>query len=1083
MATLEELLAEDGFNGRRHKTKPWPRRGSSGSSGSSSPNPRFGFSGPILPLARTSSDVNPRRSVSLIPERGRITDSKPNNARGRRYEEQPPDALEPKAFTSPNKGGSIRNQLENFKSKRFMGWKDGSAEEIKGKWGYDRSHKNYLFEHEQPVSSQIPNLQVRSKDGSPELALDDAVLKEITSILSSCVDRLLKDESFRSSIHQVCFTSLNSSKVETRQAKDNDVLSSLKEAIKTVETMIIEGPNQLALKKASLKLSVITGLKSMESDGGCTCGIPNSHLAGWAHFYLSILYKIQKKDKVSAKHLLLVFCDIPHQARTKLLPGLWKHLFLPPLSHLKAWYDKVKKSIQGTSEVTMNLEFLDKVYNDLLDVSTSQFAAYYKGWLMDDNSPALPSILVPVSFPEIAEDANDVISVESFSSNTSALSKTMISKRLYESVFGEANRMEITEVMESGDEEENDDVEDDTEEGQSEAWARRYDDSEQSDGETGNHSPNLGTYAAERFGEYYSAGSQYSVVPFQKNDQENGRSCGSSSLNIIEADKTRVESKIFQPCHTIKGYVQVGKSDQQENDNEPKMKMLTQAAFQLQLTDLTQTESVIYEADTILKLSGLCSTQASPRAVLFGSHQDTDQDSLFTRIPKDFICPLTGLLLTEPVTLESGYTCELAAIKKRFDQGNKTCPVTGKSLKYSAIPETNAVLKHMINDWVAECFRNSPSNKNKQAWNSKIELALSIFEQMTVGFSSKDKKENIKHLISLGGFHFLTQTFELGSFEEKSRAAELLVQCIQADGCYRNYLVMHISKPSLLELIHSGQVHAITNAASLLIELICLNRRMDITSFLSGLKTEASDTIMSDLLLCLKSSPPEERVLVAVLLLHLDLMEDSQVYSVFRREAVKCVITTLECCLSNKKFIANCRTALLILGGIFSVSGEILTEIWLLKQAGLNDEDDETISEEEERRREEWLKSMVSIFIGYKKKSFLETLSNCWKLGSPDLARICLVTTAWISHALPSLFVPELQFSSMALLLRLKESLSSDMDIQQRVLACLCLLNFSKISECRASLKAFAEEIHEPLEVTWTAKHLYNEIVEEASAL
>ncbi|PKU85561.1 uncharacterized protein LOC110095066 [Dendrobium catenatum] len=266
---------------------------------------------------------------------------------------------------------------------------------------------------------------------------------------------------------------------------------------------------------------------------------------------------------------------------------------------------------------------------------------------------------------------------------------------------------------------------------------------------------------------------------------------------------------------------------------------------------------------------------------------------------------------------------------------------------------------------------------------------------------------------------------------------------------------------------------------------------MDITSFVSGLRTEDIGNTKRELLLCLKSSLPEERVLVAVLLIHLDYMEESRIHSLYKEEAVKCIVKALECCLFDKMFIPNCRRALLMLGGRFSFSGEIITETWLLKKAGYNcntynDEDDQTISEEESRMREDWLKSVALILLQYGKKSFQVTLSKCWMLGKPDLVSACVVTTAWLSHALTYLSVPALQRSAFsAFMPRLKECLKFDLDIKLKVLASLSLLNFSKILECRIPLISYADEIHDPLkslrEVTWTAKHLFHDIFEETS--
>ncbi|XP_020263859.1 putative E3 ubiquitin-protein ligase LIN-1 [Asparagus officinalis] len=182
-----------------------------------------------------------------------------------------------------------------------------------------------------------------------------------------------------------------------------------------------------------------------------------------------------------------------------------------------------------------------------------------------------------------------------------------------------------------------------------------------------------------------------------------------------------------------------------------------------------------------------------------------------------------------------------------------------------------------------------------------------------------------------------------------------------------------------------------------------------------------------------------------------------------------------------------------MLGGYFSFSGETLTETWLLKQAGFcddfgttsisYDEDvDEIIleeeNEEESREKEEWLKNVALVLLCSGKGSFLETLSKCLDSQNTELLKVCLTTIAWMSHALASLSLSDLQLSVfLSLIPRMKEILEKSEQIEHRILASLSLLNFSKISECRILLVSFAEEIHNPLkhlvEMTSIAKHLY----------
>lgn len=227
----------------------------------------------------------------------------------------------------------------------------------------------------------------------------------------------------------------------------------------------------------------------------------------------------------------------------------------------------------------------------------------------------------------------------------------------------------------------------------------------------------------------------------------------------------------------------------------------------------------------------------------FANYRYFEESSFLSSTPKDFVCPLTGQLFEDPVTLETGQTYEREAIKKWFAQGNTTCPVTGKTLGLVAVPITNFILKRVIEGWKSVHCRNLLAFASQMAgtsfnneFKSKDVAAISILEQLLTGFDREERMENAKHLISLGGLQFLVRRFELGDLEEKTCVAALLSCCILADGVCRNYIAKNINKPSFIELLHSKQVNSRTNAVLLLMELICLNRfiRFNILLFFSN---------------------------------------------------------------------------------------------------------------------------------------------------------------------------------------------------------------------------------------------------------
>uniref|UniRef100_M1DP39 E3 ubiquitin ligase n=1 Tax=Solanum tuberosum TaxID=4113 RepID=M1DP39_SOLTU len=67
-----------------------------------------------------------------------------------------------------------------------------------------------------------------------------------------------------------------------------------------------------------------------------------------------------------------------------------------------------------------------------------------------------------------------------------------------------------------------------------------------------------------------------------------------------------------------------------------------------------------------------------------------------SRTPKDFVCPITGQIFNDPVTLEIDQTYEGKTIQEWIKRGNTTCLITRQSLSATTLPKTNYVLKRLI---------------------------------------------------------------------------------------------------------------------------------------------------------------------------------------------------------------------------------------------------------------------------------------------------------------------------------------------------------------------------------------------------
>lgn len=506
-SSLEDLLAEEGFQGRRLKTTP---RLSSASRAVSLPLYPFQMNckadpGSVLKvqIARTRTSVSRYDSKGEAPPKDRVKGRKQKDSPVRRekldrdpkkelnmrftrretndvFEDVPQNEIVEVSMETnrrhkyiySGKVNSPRMRNHNFSSRIVEKERnrersirsDSSTSSIKhfpAQKTFSHNHSNSM---KQPAASSnsshrsmentksIDGNQSQNHDGTlkavSEPALDEVAVQAVISIISGFVKRFLKDRDFRSLLHYNCFHSLNIIELEEGESTASKVITTLEQAIEMVELVAEESASGKDLKKALLQLSVIAGLSSDDMKDGCTSGVPNHKLSACGHLYLGVIYKLQNKDKASAKHILEVFCNSPFQARTMLLPELWDFLFLPQLSHLKVWYNREADSLADALSRKKKLDLLEKVYNQILDSGTHQFAMYYKDWLKDGvEAPSVPSIHVPaVSVWQVDRGSSPSHSQKLPDPLGPLSTQLMVSKNLYNTVFGNLIQPEVGEV-------------------------------------------------------------------------------------------------------------------------------------------------------------------------------------------------------------------------------------------------------------------------------------------------------------------------------------------------------------------------------------------------------------------------------------------------------------------------------------------------------------------------------------------------------------------------------------------------------------------------------------------------------------
>jgi hypothetical protein len=177
------------------------------------------------------------------------------------------------------------------------------------------------------------------------------------------------------------------------------------------------------------------------------------------------------------------------------------------------------------------------------------------------------------------------------------------------------------------------------------------------------------------------------------------------------------------------------------------------------------------------------------------------------------------------VTIETGQTFERHAIVQWFDRGLRTCPVTGQELESLSVPDTNRVLKRLIDGWKSEHCKNLPQAAGGSgAPEEKLNVTV-VDRVLDSGCSISEQMERARHLMAIGGVDFHLHRLREGREEEqRARAAEHLLLCVRAEGGCRSYVAVGLDGGSVARLVRSEVVATRTAAVRLLVELLRLRR-------------------------------------------------------------------------------------------------------------------------------------------------------------------------------------------------------------------------------------------------------------------
>ncbi|CAK7346186.1 unnamed protein product [Dovyalis caffra] len=522
---------------------------------------------------------------------------------------------------------------------------------------------------------------------------------------------------------------------------DQAVLANLDWGIEALEEAI--GTSNIETKLARLdyaeKMLQVCALLNSDQR---TAGVPNFYLSAWAHLNLSYLWKLRNNAENSVLHVLEMFIVDPFFSRIDFAPELWKDLFLPHMSSIVGWYSETRhrlmmEVIPDSSDLSFTADFdqffndsliysmrpdqvenfqkLEELYRESLDENTRLFAKHYKDCMNSDSTtskkmiPMLPIAEPPVTpLHEVSRSIPDYVKFGPILPKSAGFSPVLRYKH------GERaeSRLSIISNLSANLEE-----------------PAMCDAQEimPEDREAGSDCEPSDTYLNE--------GKNHKLIPLRSMKSTENKEMGLSK-RPAKPKSQKHSPKIFSPIDSPRISPKTSSPNnpavQRKKEGTTMLRLLScramDSATATSLPDSprlskdysssspdsdgevigllrnfrknrSRTRRMSYDNvnSQILENSSLIESDEGSQS--FISLPTSEKLTPLSRPPKDFVCPITGQLFNDPVTLETGQTYERKAIQEWIKRGNTTCPITRQPLSANSLPKTNYVLKRLITSW------------------------------------------------------------------------------------------------------------------------------------------------------------------------------------------------------------------------------------------------------------------------------------------------------------------------------------------------------------------------------------------------
>lgn len=379
------------------------------------------------------------------------------------------------------------------------------------------------------------------------------------------------------------------------------------------------------------------------------------------------------------------------------------------------------------------------------------------------------------------------------------------------------------------------------------------------------------------------------------------------------------------------------------------------------------------------------------------------------------------------------------------------------------------------------CNSNSDSEESISLPITPIAASIAMIEMLVTAF---DYVTNNMHLAAISSPQILSKFVNVAmnkNLEEGIALTGIFVRCMHLNGNCKKFLAQITPVDPFLHLLRSSEARAKSAALEYFHEILHIPRSSAI-QLLHQIRQHGGISIMHTLMNCVQQAELEHRLLAANLLLQLDMLVGPNAKRMFREEAMQILLATVA---SEDDSSAQALSAFILsnIGGTYSWTGESYTAAWLAKKMGLTsvyhrnmfkniDWFDPCLQDSESYA---W-SSKVARYVTKSGDSVFSSLGRGIRSKTRTVQHECLKAVAWLGSEMALNGQSNLRYSACEILLNeVAAFLHPGSELEERVLACLCVYNYTS-GKGKQKLLNFSEGLRESLRrlssVTWMAEEL-----------